>query len=331
MSSETAQGGKSRADRVVVNRHPMLRYVVSRLAQAFILVMSITLLVFVILRLTSGDPAEIANPLFARQDVIEQYREKFGTDRSMPEQLWSFLSDAARGDLGDSFRYQESVTDLILTHLPYTLALAALALLLSVTTAIVLGVLAARYPRSPVAGFASGLAIIGQSAPAFWVGLMLISILSLRLGWLPASGFEGPSSWILPAIAIALATVPTELRVLRASMMDVLQQEHVEAARAAGLRETRIVYLYALRNAVLPLLTVIGIDMGYMLGGVIVVESVFDYPGIGQLALTALESRDYPLIQGITIVTAGIFVVTNLIVDLLYVVIDPRIRLEGAR
>lgn len=309
----------------------MVRYITARLAQALLLVSGITLSVFVILRLTSGDPAKIANPLFAREDVVEEYRKLFGTDRTLLDQLGTFLSGIPRGDLGSSFRYQEPVTDLIVQKLPATLMLAGLALTLSVVTAVVLGVLAARYPRSPVAWIANTLAMLGQSAPAFWVGLMLISVVSVQLGLLPASGFQSASSLVLPAITIALTTLPTQLRVLRASMTEVLGQEHVEAARAFGLPEWRINYVYALRNAALPLLTVVGVDIGYLLGGVIVVERVYDFPGIGQLALTALDSRDYPLIQGITIVTAGLFVLINLVVDLFYSVVDPRIRLKGAR
>ena len=309
----------------------MARYIAGRLLQAILLVASITLVVFVILRFTSGDPAEIANPLFARQDVIEAYREKFGTDRTILEQLGSFLGGAATGDFGDSFRFQEPVAKLIGNRLPATLQLTGLALALSAATAVTLGVISARYPRSVISRMATGLTVLGVSAPAFWVGLMLISVLSVRLEWLPASGREGLSSLVLPAVTIALAAVPTQLRVLRATMIDVLRQDHIEAARAAGVREWRVIFLYALRNAALPFVTVIGVDMGYMLGGVIVVERVFNYPGIGQLALTALESRDYPLIQGVTIVTAGLFVLINLIADLVYVVIDPRIRLEGRK
>ena len=308
----------------------MIRYVVSRFAQAIVLICSITIVVFVLLRLTSGDPAEIANPVFARQDVIEQYREKFGTDRTMAAQLQQFVADAARGDLGQSFRYQEPVGGLIRSRLPATLLLAGVALSVSALVSVVLGVLAARYPSSFVSRFAGGLVMLGQSAPSFWVALMLINVFSLRLGWLPAGGNTGWQALILPAATIALATIPTQLRVLRSNMVEVLASEHVEAARAAGLSETRILFMYALRNASLPLLTVIGVDVGYVLGGVIVVERVFNYPGIGQLSLTALESRDYPLIQGITIITAGVFVVVNLVIDLLYPVVDPRVRLGRA-
>jgi peptide/nickel transport system permease protein len=305
----------------------MLRYIASRLAQALILIAGITLAVFAILRLSSGDPAKIANPVFARQDVIQSYRELFGTDKPFTSQLWSFLSGAVHGDLGISFRYQQPVTDLILERLPATLLLAGISLALAVSLAVVLGVLSARYPRSPVAWAANAVSLLGQSLPTFWVALMLITIFSVNLGWFPASGDDGWKALVLPSITVAIATLPTELRVLRAGMREVLGQDYIGAARAFGLAERRISFMYALRNASLPLLTVIGVDMGYTLGGVIVTETVFNYPGIGQLALTALDSRDYPLIQGITIITAGVFVLVNLGVDLLYGLVDPRIRL----
>lgn len=306
----------------------MARYVTSRLLQALFIVVAITLGVFGILRVTAGDPARVRAPVFASQDVIDQYRADFGTDRSIPAQLGSFVEGVAHGDLGDSFRFQKPVTELIATALPRTLQLALLALLMSVTVAVTLGVLAARYPGSPWDWLASAIAAIGQSAPVFWVGLLLSTYLAVKMGLFPAGGYRGFSSLVLPAVTAALSIVPTELRVLRESMRSTLRQEYVRAARANGVPEWKITFKYALRNASLPLLTVIGVNVGYLLGGVIVAEVVFNFPGIGQMALVGLNARDYPLVQGITIVTASVFVLVNLAIDLLYTVVDPRIRLE---
>lgn len=308
----------------------MARYVTSRLLQALFIVAAITLGVFMILRVTAGDPARVRAPVFASPEVIAQYREDFGTDRSIPAQLGSFAGGVVQGDLGDSFRFQKPVTELIATALPRTLQLALLALLMSVCVAVVLGVLAARYPGSPWDWLASAIAAVGQSAPVFWVGLLLSTYLAVKAGLFPAGGYKGISSLVLPAFTAALSIVPTELRVLRESMRATLRQEYVRAARASGVPEWKITFKYALRNAALPLLTVIGVDVGYLLGGVIVAEVVFNFPGIGQLALVALNARDYPLVQGITIVTASVFVLVNLAIDLLYTVVDPRIRLEAA-
>ncbi|MCX5513930.1 ABC transporter permease [Kaistia algarum] len=306
----------------------MSRFVVSRILQAAFIVFFIAVSVFLILRLSAGDPARIRAPVFARPDVIEQYRRDFGTDRPIPVQLASFFAGAARGDLGNSFRFQAPVTSLIAEALPKTLLLAAAALAISLTVSVILGSLAALRPRSIWGWLSSALAAFGQAAPVFWFGVILVLFFSITLRWLPSGGFAGPSSLILPAIAVSLSILPTQLRVLRASMEATLKQDFIRTARAFGLKERRIVFVYALRNACLPLITVIGVDIGYLLGGVIVAEVVFNFPGIGELALVALNARDYPLIQGITIVTATTFVIINLLIDLLYGRIDPRIRLE---
>ncbi|MEQ8780324.1 MAG: ABC transporter permease [Roseibium album] len=306
----------------------MKSFVFQRITQAVVIVCMITITVFIILRLSAGDPARIKAPVFARADIIEQYRRDFGTDRPLIEQLSSFVTNAVQGDLGDSFRYQAPVTELIWNAMPNTLVLASTALLFSVTIAVVLGSLAAQRPQSIWAVLASTVAVFGQSAPVFWTGSILVLIFAVGLGWFPAGGGDGFSSVVLPAFAVMLSILPTQLRILRAAMERALQDEYIRTARAFGISNFRIVFVYALKNAFLPLLTVIGLDIGYLLGGVIVAEVVFAYPGIGELALIALNSRDFPLIQGITIVSASLFVAVNLGIDLLYTALDPRIRLE---
>ena len=303
-------------------------FIIRRVAQSLIIVVLIAVTVFLVLRLSAGDPARIRAPVFARPDVIEQYRRDFGIDRPLIEQLGSFFLNALRGDLGQSFRFQAPVTDLILQALPKTLMLAGVSLALSLAVAIVLGSLAALRPRSFWGWLSSAVAAFGQSAPVFWTGAVLVLVFAVGLRWLPSGGYNGLSSLVLPAIAVTLSILPTQLRVLRASMQAVLKEDYIRTARAFGLRERRITFVYARKNACLPLLTVIGVDIGYLLGGVIVAEVVFAFPGIGELALVALNARDYPLIQGITIVTASFFVIVNLLIDLLYTRVDPRIRLE---
>jgi ABC-type dipeptide/oligopeptide/nickel transport system permease component len=306
----------------------MASFVLRRILQAIVIVILIAVTVFLVLRLSAGDPARIRAPVFARPDVIEQYRHEFGTDRPLLAQLATFLSSAARGDFGQSFRFQTPVAGLIAEAMPRTLLLASVSLLLSLAIAVSLGSAAAMRPRSIWAWLSSALAALGQSAPVFWTAAVLVLVFSVGLRWLPPGGFSGPSSLILPTVAVTLSILPTQLRVLRASMEAVLAEEYIRTARAFGLRQRRVVFVYGLKNACLPLLTVIGVDVGYLLGGVIVAEVVFNYPGVGELALTALNARDYPLIQGITIVTASAFVLVNLLIDLLYARIDPRIRLE---
>ena len=304
----------------------MFRYAAIRLGQGLFLVVAITFAVFFILRLTAGDPARIAAPIAARPDAIDIYKKQFGTDKPLYVQLTTFVSGISHGDFGTSFRYLQPVSGLIRERFPATIELALLALLLSVALSVSLGVLSARRPGSAVDWISGTLAMFGQSAPSFWVGLLLVAFIAVRLGILPAGGNEGPQSLVLPTITVAIGLLPTELRVLRASMREVLSQDYIRAARAFGLPEWRINFVYALRNAVLPMMTLVGLDMGYLLGGVIVAESVFNYNGIGQLALLALNSRDYPLIQGITVLTSSAFIGLNIVTDLLYSVVDPRVR-----
>ncbi|MCY0150167.1 ABC transporter permease [Hoeflea sp. G2-23] len=303
-------------------------YAFRRILQSIIIVAVIAVSVFLVLRLSAGDPARIRAPVFARADVIEQYRREFGIDRPLIEQLGSFIGNALRGDFGDSFRFQAPVMDLILQALPKTLMLAGVSLALSLFIAVTLGSIAALRPKSFWGWLSSALAAFGQSAPVFWTGAVLVLIFAVGLRWLPSGGFNGPLSLVLPAIAVTLSILPTQLRVLRSSMEAVLKEEFILTATAFGMRQSRITFVYALKNACLPLLTVIGVDVGYLLGGVIVAEVVFAFPGIGELALVALNARDYPLIQGITIITASTFVIVNLLIDLLYSRIDPRIRME---
>lgn len=304
-----------------------MRFILSRIASAIVIVSGITVSVFFILRVTAGDPARIRGSLFANNDVLETYRRQFGTDRNVLQQFLSFLAGLTHGSLGESFRYQKPVTELVLPALRNTLILGLTALLISITVAIILGTLSARKPRGLIARLSTFIAIVGQSAPLFWVGLILVSVFSINLGWLPSGGFTNWQSLILPSFSLALSVLPAQMRVLRASMRSELDEEYVKTAYAFGVKTWRIYFIHVLRNACLPLLTVVGNDMGILLGGSIVAEVVFNYPGIGTLALIGLNAADYPLLQGVTIVAASTFVFVNLVIDLLYTVINPRIRL----
>lgn len=307
----------------------MRRFIVRRLIQNAILLVLIVLGTFILMRLTAGDPARMRAPVFASDELIQRYREEFGTDRPLLAQLWDFLDGIPRGDFGVSFRYQQPVFSLIWERVPKTALLAVTALTLALVVALIFGVAGARRPGGVLDRIGLAVATIGQSAPLFWVGLMLVLVFSVNLGWFPAVGFSGWKSLVLPAITVALAVMPANLRVVRSAMIDTLNQEYVRTARAFGISEPRITYLYALRNAALPLVTVIGIDLGYLLGGTIVTEVVFNYPGVGQLAIDSVNARDYPLVQAITILTAAVFVFVNLGIDLVYTVLDPRIRIEA--
>lgn len=306
-----------------------MRYFLSRVGQALVIVSGITLAVFIILRLTAGDPARIRGQIFSSNEVIEEYRRQFGTDQGILQQLGSFLIGLSRGSLGDSFRFQEPVTGIVLPALQNTLLLGFTALFVSLIFAVLLGTISAINPQGWTAKISAGVAIVGQSAPLFWVGLILIAVFSLGLGWFPPGGLTEWKSLVLPSFALALTILPAQMRVLASSVRAELMEDYVRTAEAFGIKKWRIYFVHVLRNASLPLLTVVGNDMGILLGGAIVAEVVFNYPGIGSLALTALTARDYPLVQGITIVAAATFVFVNLMIDLAYTIINPRVRVGG--
>lgn len=307
-----------------------MRYVLSRIGQAAIVVCVISVGAFFALRLTAGDPARIRGQVFTQESVLQAYREQFGTDKPIITQLFTTIGGMFRGDFGTSFRYEVPVLDILLPALSNTLLLGGIALTISFVLATVLGTLSARRPTSLVARFSSLLAIIGQSAPLFWVSLLLISVFAMNLSWLPPGGLDSWKSLVLPVTALTLSILPSQMRVLISGVRKELGEDYVRSARAFGLSESKIGFVYVYRNAVLPLMTVIGVDMGTVLGGVIVAEMVFNYPGLGSVALNAMNARDYPLIQGVTIIAAITFVLINLIVDLLYTVVNPRVRLGKA-
>lgn len=307
-----------------------MRFFLSRVTQALVIVIGITVSVFFMLRFTAGDPARIRGNLFSTNEVLDEYRRQFGTDRTVFEQFVSFLNGVAHGSLGNSFRYQEPVTGLVIPALRNTMLLGFSALLISISLAILLGTISARKPQGFVSRASGILAIFGQSAPLFWVGLLLISLFSLRLSWFPSGGYADWKNLVLPAFTLALNILPSQMRVLSSSVKAELGEDYVRTANAFGLAPWKIYFVHVLRNAFLPLLTVIGNDMAMLLGGAIVTEVVFNFPGIGTLALVGLNARDYPLLQGVTIVAACTFVLVNLLVDLLYTVVNPRVRLDGA-
>lgn len=307
----------------------MATYLIRRLLISVLLIAGIFVVVFFALRAAAGDPAMIKGGIYARQDVLEQYRREFGTDKSSFEQLMRFLSGLPKGDFGTSFRYQEPTFDMIKRVAPNTLRLGGISLLIVIVLSAVLGVLSAVKRGSWLDRAVLSLAVFGQSAPIFWIGLMLVLIFAVRLQLLPAVGYSGAKSLILPVITVVIAELPWQLRVIRSEMIETLMQDFVRTERAYGIRRSRINFMYALRNAAIPWVSVMGVQAGYLLGGTIVTEVVFNYPGLGKLFMDAVTSRDYPLVQSITIVTASVFVFVNFFVDIAYSAIDPRIRTQS--
>lgn len=308
----------------------MLAYVAKRLVQAVATILLAAAAVFFAVRLTPGDPAELLLPRGASAEQLAALRASWGLDDPWPAQFVAYFSNLLRGNLGESISYREPVLDVIRGRLPATLQLASAAMALALIVAIPLGILSALRPGSLLDAAVTGLTLATQSVPSFWLGVQLILIFSLSLRLLPPSGSEGPKYLILPMVTLAADVTALLTRVVRTEMVSVMRQDYVRTARAKGLSAWVVNIRHAFRNAANPLVTVVGLRWGALLGGAAITETVFAWPGIGRLAIQSVSARDYPLIQGVVLVAAVIFVILNLIVDLLYAWLDPRVRLGPA-
>jgi ABC-type dipeptide/oligopeptide/nickel transport system permease component len=300
-------------------------YVGRRVAQTALILIGITVVVFWVIRL-SGDPVLLMLPADASQQDIERLRQSLGFDQPVHVQLWRFMERVATGDFGKSLRFQEPALPLVLDRLPNTVLLALTALSISTLVAIPLGVLSAVRRNSSWDYAAMFVALLGQSMPIFWTGIMLITVFSVALDLFPSSGSGTFRHLVLPAVALGFFSTGRVTRLVRGGMLEVLGQDYVRTARAKGLAERGVVYRHALRNCLLPVITIIGLELGSTLGGAVVTEMVFAWPGVGRLIVSAIFARDYPLVQAAVFVVAAMFVLVNLAVDLLYAVVDPRVR-----
>ena len=305
----------------------MLEFVVRRLLHTALVTLGVVTLVFVALRL-SGDPAASMLPGDASVQELADLRRELGLDRSVPAQYVAFLSGAVRGDFGDSFRHQQPAFGLVLERLPATLELAFAALVLAVVVALPLGIVAALHRGRVADVLAMSFAVVGQATPYFWMGIMLILVVSVELAWLPTSGRGGWRHLILPAVTLGTHFAAAIARLTRTAMLEVLGQNFVTTARAKGLGERRVILAHALKNAAVPVVTLVGLQFGTLLGGAVVTETIFAWPGVGRLAVQSIFVRDYPVVQAGVLVLALVFVGINLLVDLLYGALDPRIRHE---
>jgi peptide/nickel transport system permease protein len=305
----------------------MLGYVVRKVFHTAFVALGVVTLAFAALRL-SGDPAATMLPGDASVEELVALRHQLGLDRPLWLQYVQFLGGALTGDFGTSFRHQQPALPLVLERLPATLELAGAALALAVALALPLGILAAVYRGRLLDVLAMAFAVVGQATPYFWMGIMLILVVSVELGWLPTSGRGGLERLILPAVTLGTHFAASLARLTRTSMLEVLGQQFVTTARAKGLSERSVVLAHALKNAAVPVVTLIGLQFGTLLGGAVVTETIFAWPGVGRLAVQSVFVRDYPVVQAGVFVLALTFVAINLLVDLLYGVLDPRIRRE---
>ena len=303
----------------------MGRFIIIRLIQTIITLIVISIVVFALAR-ASGDPVMLMAPPMATLEDIQEIKHYLGLDKSMPEQYWIFLKNITHGDLGESIRNRRAVTSLIVERLPNTVTLGLSAIVLGILVSLILGVTAAYKFGTWMDSGVKLLAILGQALPSFWLAIMAISIFAVWLGWLPTSGMGSPAHYVLPVLTLSFFMLPILTRLIRSSMLEVLDSEYVKLARIKGLSEMLVVWKHALRNAIIPLLTAAGITFGTIVTGAVIIETVFAWPGLGRLMAEAVMGRDFPIIQASVLLVAVVVLLVNLIVDITYAYVDPRIR-----
>jgi ABC-type dipeptide/oligopeptide/nickel transport system permease component len=304
------------------------RYFLRRVIQAIPLLILATLVVFLLIHVPPGDPVRLMMGEQSSEEKVEAVREEMGLNEPLPQQYLIFLGRLLQGNLGDSIRASRPVSELVGFALPATLELAGATVLIALLIGIPVGVIAGLRPGSIFDSLALLLALLGQSIPSFWLGLNMIVLFSLRLRILPTSGRGGIQHLIMPALALAPHLVGLIIRITRTSFIEVLREDYIRTAYAKGLHARSVIQRHAFKNALIPIITVVGLQTGALLGGAVITETVFAWPGVGQLAVNALKTRDYPVVQGVVLIAALVFVVINLLVDFLYAFFDPRIRYE---
>jgi len=306
----------------------MGRYIAYRLILTVFVLLGVSLAIFFMIRLVPGDPAELLADQWATKEDIEQLRRDMGLDKPITVQYLIFMDRLLHGDLGNSVITKVPVTSEIAAKFPSTLKLAVTGTIIAVVIGSLAGTISAVRPYSIFDNTAMILALLGVSTPAFWLGLMFMLVFSVHLGWFPAMGAATPKHLVLPSLTLGLLTAGVIARQSRSSMLQTLQEDYIVTARSKGLRERVVVYKHALKNALIPVVTIVGLQFGHLLGGTVLVESVFSWPGMGRLLVDAIFTRDYPIIQGAVLMFAMAFALVNLGVDLLYGLLDPRIGYE---
>jgi len=305
----------------------VLSYVVRRLLQGIPVLLGVSLITFILMHVVPGDPVAVAFEKKADPATIERIRREMGLDRPLPVQYADFLLKALQGDLGRSFQTSQPVAEMIRSAMPATLKLTAAAVLVSVAIGVPFGILAALHRGTAIDYMATVAALSFISAPVFWVAMVAQLLFGYRLGWLPISGFDTPKHLVLPALVLGTRYAASIARYTRSSMLDVIGQDYIRTARAKGLSGRVVVFKHALKNALIPVITVVGLEIGGLLTGSILTESVFGIPGLGLVTIRGLNTLDFPVIQATVLLTAVIFVVMNILVDISYSLIDPRIRM----
>lgn len=292
------------------------------------ILLGVTMVSFIILHSMPGDPAQVIAGLDTSEKILERIRSDLGLDKPLPVQYLIFINNIAHGNLGYSYRTRRQVLEELKARFPNTALLGTTALSLAISIGVFFGALAAIKQNTIIDRCVSIFFLIGLSTPAFWLGLLLIVFFSVYLGWFPAGGMGGARSLLLPAITLGLPAAAVISRMVRTSLLEVLHENYIRTAKAKGLSPAAIILKHALKNALIPAVTVIGLQFGYLLGGTVIVETVFSWPGMGMLVITAILGRDYPMVQGAIITLAFTFIFINLLVDIIYTYLDPRIQYE---
>lgn len=317
----------------------MIKYTIKRLLMLIPILICMSIISFSIIQLVPGDPVETSLGIFVDPDLVKAIRHELGLDKAVYLQYLDWVFNLIRGNFGQSIRTRESIGKLLLLRFPVSLELIAFAFVFSVIISIPLGILASLYPRTAIDYISMGIGIFGVAMPHFWVGILLILLFGVHWQILPTSGYtpiwdslqENLRSMILPSLTLSLSMIAVTMRMTRASLLEVFEKDYIKFLRAKGLRETLVIYPHAIKNAFIPVVTVTGLQFGYLLAGAIVIEEIFAIPGLGRLVLNAVVERDYPVVQATTMILAGWFVIVNLITDLIYSYLNPQIQLEGTR
>jgi peptide/nickel transport system permease protein len=306
----------------------VLAYLLRRVLSALPAVLGVIVIVFAMVRLAPGDPALLLAGEFADAATVERIRARFGLDRPPLEQFWIFLTGVAGGDLGTSVRTTRPVADDLARFFPATLELAFAAIVVAAVLGVAAGVLSAVYRNTWIDATVTFLSLLGVSMPVFWFGLLAILFFSVNLGWFPVAGRGGLAHLVLPAVTLSTSSLAIIARMTRSSLLETFGQDYVRTASAKGLNDRAVVLKHALKNALIPVVTIGGLQFGQLLAGAVLTETVFTWPGIGRLLVDSILTRDYPVVQGAVLLIAISFIVVNIVVDLLYAVIDPRIRYD---
>lgn len=304
----------------------MHKYVLKRILLLIPVLLGVSLLVFAIMSLTPGDPAQLILGENAPKEAVLKLREEMGLNDPFFMQYFRFVKNAIMGDFGRSYTTGREVFGEIFARFPNTLILAVIGIIISVCIGIPIGIISATRQYSFLDSFSMVIALLGVSMPVFWLGLMLILTFSVKLGWLPSGGFDGLKSIILPAVTLGVGSAAIITRMTRSSMLEVIRQDYIRTARAKGIAEKVVINKHALKNALIPIITVVGLQFGHLLGGAVLTESVYSWPGVGRLMVDAIRQKDTPTVLAAVVFLAAAFSVVNLLVDILYAYVDPRIK-----